>query len=360
MTALLYPIAFLFVLSLVVIVHEFGHFQAARSCGVRVDEFSVGFGRILWSRKDKKGTLWKVCLIPLGGYVKMLGDADAAGTKVDEKVKELTDEEKKVSIVYQPLWKKAVIAFAGPAMNYVFAIVLLTGMFRAYGLLSVPPVVSEVSAGSAAEAAGILPDDRILDINGTKIVEFHDIRRMVALDNTLNITVLRDGKKVALTARLTRENGGAILGVMAAPNRVRVKDLNLPEAFMAALNDVWETTVDTTAVLKRIILRERSADDLRGPLGIAEASGDAAMGGTLSFLSFLIQVSVGIGFLNLLPVPMLDGGHLLFYAIEAVIRRPLPEKAETVALNIGFLLLIGLLIVTSWNDIVRIIARLFG
>ena len=150
------------------------------------------------------------------------------------------------------------------------------------------------------------------------------------------------------------------MGVQSVMQREHFKDLNLWEAFETALKDIWETTVDTTAVLKRILLRERSADDLRGPLGIAEASGDAAMGGAVSFLTFLIQVSVGIGFLNLLPVPMLDGGHLLFYAIEAVIRRPLPEKAETVALNIGFLLLIGLLIVTSWNDIVRIISRLFG
>jgi len=360
MTALLYPISFLVVLSLVVIIHEFGHFQAARSCGVKVDEFSVGFGKTLWSRTDKKGTLWKVCLIPLGGYVKMLGDADAAGTKVDEKVNTLTDEEKKSSIVCQPLWKKAVIAFAGPAMNYVFAIVLLTGLLRVYGLLTVPPVVSAVSAGSAAEAAGVLPNDRFIRINDLEIKEFHDIRRAIELDNTLNMVVLRDGKEVALTARLKRENGGAVLGVQSVMQREHFKDLNLWEAFETALKDIWETTVDTTAVLKRILLRERSADDLRGPLGIAEASGDAAMGGAVSFLTFLIQVSVGIGFLNLLPVPMLDGGHLLFYAIEAVIRRPLPEKAETVALNIGFLLLIGLLIVTSWNDIVRIVSRLFG
>ncbi|HBO59048.1 MAG TPA: RIP metalloprotease RseP [Alphaproteobacteria bacterium] len=360
MTALLYPVSFLFVLSLVVIVHEFGHFQAARSCGVKVDEFSVGFGKTLWSRTDKKGTLWKVCLIPLGGYVKMLGDADAAGTKVDEKVKELTDEEKKSSIVYQPLWKKAVIAFAGPAMNYVFAIVLLTGLLRAYGLLTVPPVVSAVSAGSAAEAAGVLPNDRFISINGMKINEFHDIRRAIELDSTLNMVVLRDGKEVELTAVLKRENGGAVLGVQAVMQREHYKDLNLREAFETALKDTWELTADTTAVLKRILLRERSADDLRGPLGIAEASGDAAKGGAVSFLTFLIQVSIGIGFLNLLPVPMLDGGHLLFYAIEAVIRRPVPEKAETIALNIGFFLLIGLLIVTSWNDIVRIVSRLFG
>ena len=360
MTALLYPLSFLFVLSLVVIVHEFGHFQAARSCGVKVDEFSLGFGKILWSRTDKKGTLWKVSLIPLGGYVKMLGDADAAGTKVDEKVKELTDEEKKVSIVFQPLWKKAVIAFAGPAMNYVFAIVLLTGLLRVCGLMTVPPVVSAVSDGSAAQAAGILPNDRFLRINGMEIKEFHDIRRMVALDKTLNMVVLRDGKEVALTAVLKPENGGAVLGVQAVMQREHYKDLNLWEAFENAVKDTWELTVDTLAVLKRIIVRERSADDLRGPLGIAEASGDAAMGGAVSFLSFLIQVSVGIGLLNLLPVPVLDGGHLLFYAIEAVIRRPLPEKAETVALNIGVLLLIGLLIVTSWNDIVRIVSRLFG
>ena len=357
--ALLYPLSFVFVLSIVVIVHEYGHFWVARRCGVKVEEFSIGFGKVLWSRKDKKDTEWKICLIPLGGYVKMFGDADAASAKEDEKVKDFTEEEKKVSFPHQSLWKKAMIAFAGPAMNYVFAIVLLTVFMSIYGMIVVPPVISEVSPGSAAEKAGIVKADRIVEINGRKIEDFSDLRHVVQMDSTLNIIVSRDGREIPLTAHLTKETGGAVLGVMAEMKQEHYKSVSIPRAFVESAKMAWEMTVDTVVVLKRIILRQRSAEDMRGPLGIAEASGDAARGGMLNFLLFLVQVSIGIGFVNLLPIPVLDGGHLLMYGIEAVIRRPINEKVKNLALNIGVALLLCLLIVTSWNDIVRIFVRLF-
>ncbi|MBO4519659.1 MAG: RIP metalloprotease RseP [Alphaproteobacteria bacterium] len=357
--SLVYPVSFLIVLSLVVIVHEFGHFFAARRCGVKVEQFSLGFGRVLWSRKDKKGTEWKVCLIPLGGYVQMFGDADASSAKADEKVKDFTEEEKKVSFPHQPLWKKALISFAGPAMNYIFAIVLLTIFLSIFGIIVVPPVVSAVSEGSAAEAAGIRKDDRILMINGEKINEFSEVRRFVQLDSVLNMTVLRDGQEVSLTAHLKPETGGAILGVQAVMTQEHFRSVTVPQAFVESVKEAWEITADTLVVLKRIVLGQRSADDMRGPLGIAEASGDAARGGVISFILFIIQVSIGIGLVNLLPIPVLDGGHLLFYAVEAIIRRPVNEKVQNVALNIGLALLLCLLIVTSWNDIVRIFVRLF-
>ena len=356
---LLYPLSFLVVLSLVVIVHEFGHFWAARRCGVKVEQFSLGFGKVLWSRKDQKGTEWKVCLIPLGGYVQMFGDADASSAKADDKAKEFTDEEKKVSFPHQSLWKKAVISFAGPAMNYIFAIVLLTVFFSVYGIIEVPPVVSAVSEGSAAAEAGIQKGDRIEVINGEKINEFSDVRRFVQLDKTLEITVLRDGREINLTAHLKQETGGALLGVQAVMTQDHYRSVSVPQAFSESVKETWTITKDTLIILKRILLGQRSADDMRGPLGIAEASGDAARGGFISFVLFIIQVSIGIGLVNLLPIPVLDGGHLLFYGIEAVIRRPIGEKVQNMALNIGIGLLLCLLIVTSWNDIVRIFERLF-
>lgn len=356
---LLYPLSFLVVLSLVVIVHEFGHFWAARRCGVKVEQFSLGFGKVLWSHKDKKGTEWKVCLLPLGGYVQMFGDADASSAKADDKAKEFTDEEKKVSFPHQALWKKALISFAGPAMNYIFAIVLLTVFFSVYGIIEVPPVISAVSEGSAAAAAGIQKGDRIEMINGEKINEFSDVRRFVQLDNTLEITVLRDNKKVHLTAHLKSETGGAVLGVQAVMTRDHYRSVSVPQAFAESVKEAWTITKDTLIILKRILSGQRSADDMRGPLGIAEASGDAARGGVLSLVLFIIQVSIGLGLVNLLPIPVLDGGHLLFYGIEAVIRRPINEKIQNMALNIGIGVLLCLLIVTSWNDIVRIFARLF-
>ena len=356
---LLYPLSFLVVLSLVVIVHEYGHFFAARRCGVKVEQFSLGFGKVLWSHTDKKGTEWKVCLIPLGGYVQMFGDADASSAKADDKAKEFTDEEKKVSFPHQALWKKAVISFAGPAMNYIFAIVLLTVFFSVYGVIEVPPVISAVSEGSAAAEAGIQKGDRIEVINGEKIKEFGDVRRFVQLDKTLEITVLRDGREINLTAHLKGETGGALLGVQAVMTQDHYRSVSVPQAFSESVKEAWTITKDTLIILKRILLGQRSADDMRGPLGIAEASGDAARGGFISFVLFIIQVSIGIGLVNLLPIPVLDGGHLLFYGIEAVIRRPIGEKVQNMALNIGIGLLLCLLIVTSWNDIVRIFARLF-
>lgn len=357
--AVLYPLSFLIVLSLVVIVHEFGHFWAARLSGVKVDEFSLGFGKTLWSRQDKKGTLWKICLIPLGGYVKMFGDADAASATTDEAAKEFTEEEKKISFPHQPLWAKAFISVAGPAMNYIFAIVLLTIFLSIFGMIVVPPVISDVSKGSAAEAAGILKNDRIISINGETINEFADVRRYVQLHSVLNMVVLREGKEVPLTAHLSEEKGGAVLGVQAVMTSEHFKPLSVPQAFVESVREAWEITADTLVILKRILLGQRSADDMRGPLGIAEASGDAARGGVISFVLFLIQVSIGIGLVNLLPIPVLDGGHLLFYAVEGIIRRPVSEKIQMAALNIGIGLLLCLLILTSWNDIVRIFVRLF-
>ncbi len=244
-------------------------------------------------------------------------------------------------------------------MNYIFAIVLLTIFLSIFGMIVVPPVISDVSKGSAAEAAGILKNDRIISINGETINEFADVRRFVQLNNVLNIVVSREGREVPLTARLSSENGGAVLGVQAMMSQEHFRSLSVPQAFVESLREAWEITSDTIIILKRIILGQRSADDMRGPLGIAEASGDAARGGVISFVLFLIQVSIGIGLVNLLPVPVLDGGHLLFYAVEGIIRRPISEKVQMIALNIGIGLLICLLILTSWNDIVRIFVRLF-
>ena len=179
------------------------------------------------------------------------------------------------------------------------------------------------------------------------------------MDNVLEIKVLRNGEEVSLTAHLTPEKGGAVLGVQAVMTQEHFRSVSIPQACKEALKETWTLTADMLVVLKRIVLGQRSAEDMRGPLGIAEASGDAARGGVLSFILFIIQVSIGIGLVNLLPIPVLDGGHLLFYAIEGVIRRPISEKTQNIALNIGLALLVCLLIVTSWNDIVRIFVRLF-
>lgn len=357
MTTLIYIVSFLFVLSLVVVVHEYGHFKAARLCGVKVLEFSMGFGKVLWSRKDRYGTEIKICCIPFGGYVRMFGDADPSSAKEDQNLENFTEEEKKEAFPFQKLWKKAIIVFAGPFMNYILGIFLLTGLFRLYGMLEVPPIISAIQPSSVAEKCGLMVRDRFVKINNVAINSFSDIQRIILVDDDLDIFVLRNKETLNIKAHLERVNGEAVLGVQATLEREHIKDLNLWEAFKLALDDVWELTVDTTKVLSKICSGKRSTKELRGPLGIAEASGDAAKGGIVSLISFIVQVSVGIGFLNLLPIPVLDGGHLFFYFIEFIFRKPPSEKIKNIAANLGVFLLLLLLILTSWNDIVRMFTR---
>ncbi|MCQ2914222.1 MAG: RIP metalloprotease RseP [Alphaproteobacteria bacterium] len=356
LNSLLYPISFLLVISIIVIVHEGGHFYAARKCGVKVKAFSVGFGKVLFSRVDKLGTEWKVCLVPLGGYVQMLGDADPSSSKKDnEELEELSEEEKQFAFPFQKLWKKFIIVFAGPFMNYVFAIVLLTGIFRIYGLESIPPVVNSVIKDSVAEKIGIVKDDRFIKVNGKEISTLTDLQREIAVESVLNLVVLRDGKEIDLVAHIDHKNGKGMLGVTTVSKMEHIRDLNFVQSIKEAVKLAYQMSADTTKVLIKMIKRQRSTEDLRGPIGIAEISGNAMKEGILSFLLFVSQISIAIGFMNLLPIPVLDGGHLFFYIVEFIVRRPLNEKIEKVTSIIGLILLLGLVLLTSWNDIVRLI-----
>ena len=358
-----YTVAFLVVLSIVVFVHEMGHFLIARLCGVRVLEFSIGFGKKLYSRKDKKGTNWCLRAIPLGGFVQMFGDADATSAKSDKNIKELSDEEKKVAFPFQPVWKKISIIFAGPATNYIFAILLMAGIFMVYGQIRIPPVVGSVKEGTPAAAAGLLAGDRIVNIDGNDIKEFSDIKRWIVLapSNEILLTVQRDNKTLEVKAVLADDASNRILGVSSQTiAEGDVESMSLFPALYEATKLAVTMTADTMIYLKQVILSARSPDEMRGPLGIAEASGDAVKGGVLSFLLFLVQISIGIGLINLFPIPLLDGGQIVVYVIEGIRRKPMSEKTLEKALTFGMILLIGLLLLTLWNDIPRIFNRLIG
>ncbi|MDR2902703.1 MAG: M50 family metallopeptidase [Lactobacillales bacterium] len=361
---LIYLFAFIFVLSIVVIVHEGGHFFVARWCGVKVTDFSLGFGKTLWSRKDKKGTTWRVCAVPLGGYVKMLGDEDAASAK--SSAAGVSASDKKYTFAAQPLWKRASIIFAGPAMNYIFAVLLFAGVLWVVGDVKVPAVVGEVLAESAAEEAGIRPEDKIVEINGQPIVEYRDVQRAVRLTEygkTLSIVLNRGGELVGVivTPKYDAESEVPKIGIMSSAKLVVVNDdLNAWEALKISVRDVYRMTADTLIYLKQILFEKRSARDMRGPLGIAEASGDAFQGGVLSLLVFIVQISVAIGLMNLLPIPILDGGHLAIYLVEAIIRRPISEKVKNGLLWFGLSLLLLLFAYTFFLDIPRIVQRIFG
>lgn len=362
--SLFYLFAFIVVLSLVVIIHEGGHFFVARFCGVKVTDFSIGFGRAIWCRVDKKGTCWKICLIPLGGYVKMLGDEDVASTKCS--TDKIAKEDLKYTFLVQPLWKRACIIAAGPVMNYLFAIILLMGMIFCLGEVVVPPVIGEVKQGSAAEEAGLLPGDRFIKINGHEVHKYMDVIRLVRLtefEKPLAIVFDRDGilHQMTLTPKYEEGSEFPMIGVIAASNLVVVhKDLGVGQSFVMAVCEVYQMTTDTLTYLGQILFENRSPKDMRGPLGIAEASGDAMKSGFLSLLMFIVQISVAIGFMNLLPIPVLDGGHLAFYAIEAVCGKPLSNRVQNALLIVGVSLLFVLFAYTMFLDIPRIIQRILG
>lgn len=360
----LYLFAFVLVLSIVVMVHEWGHFIVARLCGVKVTHFSLGFGRVLWKRTDKKGTQWQVCLWPLGGYVKMLGDEDAASAKTD--ASKVPETERKYMFMSQPLYKRAAVIFAGPAMNYVFAILLFTGILFFVGRGVIPPVVGDFSENSPAQASGMQIGDRITEMNGHPISEWMDIQRVIRIlefEKEVNVQVDRNGEKLSFTIQPIYYEGVNLpkIGIISNPDLFFADDnLSLWDAFTQSVQSVATITTDTVQYLGQILFNNRSADGMRGPLGIAEMSGDAIKGGIETLILFIANISVAVGFMNLLPIPLLDGGHLFFYAIEAIIRRPLSERIQNGLLWIGMSLLIGLLMYTMFLDIPRIFERVFG
>lgn len=361
----IYLFAFVFVLSIVVVVHEFGHFIVARLCGVKVTNFSVGFGRVLWSRTDKKGTVWQVCLWPLGGYVKMLGDEDAASAKTD--VKKVPARDRKYMFATQKIWKKMAIIAAGPAMNYAFAILVLAGLFFFVGKVFIPPVIGEFGEQSSAKEAGMQVGDRFVRVNGVEVKEYMDLLRIIRVTEfgkKLNVEADRNGELLTFVVEpryfSEMEDNLPRIGIMAARERmVEKNDLNIFQSFGEAGKTVYIITTDTLTYLGQVLFEKRSADDMRGPLGIAEASGDALKGGMLSLILFVVNISVAIGFMNLLPVPILDGGHLVFYAIEGITGRPLSERIQNGLLYIGMGLLIFLLAFTMYLDVPRILQRIF-
>ena len=357
-----YGVPFLITLSVVVFFHELGHFAIARLNGVRVEVFSIGFGREIFGITDKRtGTRWKFSLIPLGGYVKMFGDADETSGAADDR--EMSDEEKKVSFHHKRVGQRAAIVAAGPIANFVLAIVLFTGMFIFIGQPTTESLVSEVVEGSAAEQAGFLPGDLIVAIDDEKVERFADIQRLVQLSNgaKMDFQVLRDGREIVLTAepemvevedRFGTERKVPRLGIRAVGGEF--EPLGPIDAVGAAFTQTWHVVSSTLIAVGQMISGERSTDDLGGPLKIAQYSGEAAKLGIDSLIMLIGMLSVNLGLINLFPVPLLDGGHLLFYGIEALIGRPLNEKAQEFGFRIGMILVFGLMAFVILNDLISL------
>jgi regulator of sigma E protease len=352
--------AFLFVITVVVFFHELGHFLAARLCGVKVDTFSIGFGREILGFHDRKGTRWKISWLPMGGYVKFAGDADPSSRSDPETLKNMDPAEREGSLHFKPLHQRAFVAAAGPLANFILAIVIFTVAFMISPQQPVePPTISEISSGSAAEAAGVRVGDVIQSVDGVAVVRFPDLQRMVtdSEGRELRLGILRDGETIEIRAAPRPTEFTNAAGTQTTAFRLgivpRYEPLAFPQAFVRANVQTWSIIQRTVGYLGDIFLGRASTNELSGPLGIARAAGDVAAAGFIALLNLTAFISVAIGFANLLPIPVLDGGHLLYYAFEAILGRPLGERAQEVGFRLGLALVLCLMLLATFNDLVR-------
>ena len=366
-----YIIPFIVLLGILVFVHEFGHFIVARISGVEVSAFSIGFGKKLWGRKDKHGTYWKICAIPLGGYCQFLGDDDASSTTSSSK--KLTKKQQKKAFAFQNPFKKLAIVLAGPGFNYLFAVLLYICLFMALGQFSFPPVVGETMPEGAAAHAGIVKGDRILNINGKKISDFNDINREVALaaDKFVSVEVLRGEDVLTFDFPLTeiemeQSNGTTtkqfMLGIRSVTSiEAGHEKVGFLKAVYLSLKEVCDVTTTTLRGVGQMITGKRGTQDVGGIIRIAEMSGDISKGQHLwDFVVFMALLSVNLGLLNLFPIPVLDGGHVLIFVLEIITRREINEKVKEYLFKAGFLVLLALMILATWNDVVHLIDRWFN
>jgi regulator of sigma E protease len=362
-----YLIPFLFVLSLVVFFHELGHFLIARWCGVRILVFSIGFGPELVGFNDRYGTRWKISAIPLGGFVKFFGDDNAASVPDNERLASMDARERTQSFMFQPVAKRAAIVVAGPLANFLLAIVIFAGVFMLYGKQTMSARVDSVQPGSAAADAGFKPGDLVIAINGHGVDSFADMQRVVGANagEPLAVTVDRDGAQLVLTATPTlkevKDNFGNVqrVGILGISRSMAPEDLKLhpvapPQAVWLAMQETWSVIDRTMSYIGGVIAGREAANQLGGPIRIAQMSGQVASFGFVPLIQLAAVLSISIGLLNLFPIPLLDGGHLLFYIIEGIRGRPLSERAQEVGFRIGLAIVLMLMIFATFNDIVHL------
>ena len=362
-----YLIPFLFVLSLVVFFHELGHFLIARWCGVRILVFSIGFGPEIIGFNDRYGTRWKISAIPLGGFVKFFGDENAASVPNASQAASMDSRERAESFMFQPVSKRAAIVVAGPLANFLLAIVIFAGVFMIYGKQTMSARVDAVQPGSAAEQAGFMAGDLVLAINGHRVDNFTEMQRFVSASagETLEITINRDGTEKVLQATPTlkevKDNFGnvqrvGILGISRsmAPEDLKLRPVAPLEAVWLSVQETWSVVDRTLSYIGGVIAGREAANQLGGPIRIAQMSGQVASFGFVPLIQLAAVLSISIGLLNLFPIPLLDGGHLLFYVIEGIRGRPLSERAQEVGFRIGLAIVLMLMIFATFNDIVHL------
>lgn len=359
---------FLLVLTIVVFFHELGHYLVGRWCGIKADVFSIGFGPELVGRTDRNGTRWKLSLIPLGGYVKFRGDENATSLPTGSGGQALSEADRAGSFLGAALWRRAATVAAGPVANFILAIAIFAVLFGVNGRTIADPVVAQVQPASAAEAAGILPGDRFVAIDGVEIEIFDDVQRYVSVRPEVPITVTmeRQGKLVDVTLTPARTEISDAFGNTMEVGRIgvvtnndsgnfRVREYGPLEAVGEGVAQSWYIVTRTVDYIGNIITGREKADQLGGPIRVAKYSKDMSTLGIGALIQLAAVLSVSIGLLNLMPIPMLDGGHLVFYAIEAVRGRPPGDVAQEWAYRFGLSIVLALMVFATWNDVTMLI-----
>jgi regulator of sigma E protease len=363
-SSLTFLFAALFVLTVVVFFHELGHFLVARWCGVAVKVFSIGFGREIVGWHDRHGTRWRVAWIPLGGYVKFMDDENAASVPSRDALEKMSEAERAGSFHAKPLWQRAAVVVAGPVANFLLAIVVFTTMYIIFGQRITAATVDEIVPGSPAAKAGFEVGDVIKKIDGETVASFNDVQRIVAtrLDRDLSVVVDRKGRAATLTVRpeLSEEKdayGGVtrrtLIGIKrsATPQMIEVNRVGPLAALQLGVADTAFIVKGTFSYIGDVIARRQKADQVGGIIRMAEFSGQAAKVGIDALVQLMAVISVSVGLINLFPIPLLDGGHLLFYAVEAVLGRPLGEKTQEIGFRIGLALVLMLMAFATLNDL---------
>ena len=354
-------VSFLAVFSVLVFVHEFGHFWVARRFGIKVEVFSIGFGPTLWCRKDRHGTDWRVAALPLGGYVRFAGDESAASNAAPD-IELMSEEERRDCFHFRPVHQRALVTAAGPIANFLLAFVIFAALFMTVGQRYTVPVAEEITQGSAAEKAGFLKGDRVVSINGFDIESFEEMKSLVAMNpgKELMFTLRRGDSLIELPATPTlKVEGSSKIGVLGLRSqRTEVIKRGPLEAMWYSAVEIYDKSAMMLHVVGEIIRGERSIKDLGGPIKIAEVSGEVAQSSPPSLLVLAAFLSINLGLINLFPIPVLDGGHLLYYAFEAVRGRPLGQRLQEYGFRVGMALVLLLMVVVTWNDLVGVVSKL--
>ena len=356
---------FIVLILVVVFIHEYGHYYFAKKYGVKVTDFSIGFGKEIFGWNDKLGTRWKICWIPLGGYVKFFGDRNVfSQSDQEEIIKKYSEEERKKLFILKPLYQRSLIVAAGPIANFILAIVIFLFIYMFVGKDFTPAVINEVQKDSPAEVAGLMKNDVILEIDGTEVKSILDVSKLITLSTSdfIDFKVSRYDQDVLLKVKPniveTEDNLGnkinkRMIGIMVGPynNKVNHVKLGPAKALYYSLNEVYFVTISSLKYLGSILTGSGDSSQLGGPIRIAKITGQVAQFGIVPFLSIMAYISISLGLINLFPIPLLDGGHLMFYGFEKILGRPLSQKTQEGFFRIGMFLLLFIMFFATYNDL---------